>query len=196
MVMPGRDIAEAEGDLDLMCELGAARVNILSLDPQRQRSFDQLARFAELAGKRQLEATVEFLPGMTIGDLPTAAEAVRQSGLPNFRVLVDFMHLMRSGGSCAELAKLEPNLIGYAQICDVPLVSKFAQYSDEARHHRLPPGEGELPLENLLSVLPRQITVGIEVPMLDRAVAGEGPYERLLGSVAATRALLRRRNGH
>ena len=90
----------------------------------------------------------------------------------------------------ADVAAIDPSLIGYVQLCDVPLVSKFANYADEARYERLPPGKGELPLFGLLKVLPRDLVVGLEVPMLAQAEAGVGPYDRLSGSVAATRTLL------
>jgi hypothetical protein len=54
---------------------------------------------------------------------------------------------------------------------------------------------GELPLLDVLAVLPREIIVGLEVPMRGRAEAGIGPHERLSGCVNATRGLLKRLDG-
>lgn len=192
MVRPGADISKAAADLDVMRELGVPRVNVLGADPDLKRTFDQFALFVEMAGARGLDTIVEFIPGMPVGDLPTALAAIRHVGKPNFRLLIDTMHLARSGSTAADIAALDPNLIGYIHLCDVPRVSKYASYGEEARDHRLPPGKGELPLRDILAALPRDLVVGLEVPMLEEAQAGVGPHQRLSGCVDAARDLLRR----
>ena len=192
LIRPGVDIRAAAPDIDLMAELGASAVNILSLDPDGSRGVDQLAIFADLAAARGLQATVELMPGTPIGDLASAVAAIREAGRPNLRLLIDAMHVFRSGATAADIAGLDRAMIGYVQLCDAPVVSPHATYADEARHHRLPPGDGELPLAALAAALPRDVSVGLEIPMLARAQAGEGGYERLAGCVAAARAILAR----
>jgi sugar phosphate isomerase/epimerase len=189
---PQKDIRDAGADMDLLCELGATRVNMLSLDPDRSRSFDQCAAFAEMAGRRGLNATLEFMPGLALGDLHSAVDAVRHVGRPNFGVLLDTMHFFRSGSTLEQLAAIDPAAIGYAQLCDVPLVSQHASYADEARFDRLVPGEGELPLRDFLAALPASVTVGVEVPMMARAEAGISARERLTAALDATQQLLQR----
>jgi sugar phosphate isomerase/epimerase len=100
------------------------------------------------------------------------------------------MHFVRSGASVSDLVALDPDLIGYAQLCDVPLVSKFDQYMDEARYARLPPGKGELPLREIVRALPAGLVLGLEIPMVEQAQAGVGPRERLAPCVEAARHLL------
>ena len=100
------------------------------------------------------------------------------------------MHLFRSGSTAAHLAAIDPALIAHVQICDTPWTNPAMSYGVEALHHRLPPGEGELPLAEALAVLPKDVVVILELPMLSRAEAGEGPRERLAGAVATTRAML------
>lgn len=190
LVRPGADVRDMGSDLEIMRELGAVRVNTLSIDPDRSRSLDQIALFAEMASALGFEATLEFLPGLDIGNLESALLAVRHVGRPDFRLLIDVMHLIRSGSSAADLAALDPEMIGYVQLCDVPLVSKHASYGEEARDDRLPPGRGELPLRAILSAVPEDVIVGLEVPMLSAAKAGIGPRERLQECVEATRKLL------
>jgi sugar phosphate isomerase/epimerase len=192
LAWPHKDIADSAADLDLMRELGAERVNLMSIDSDLSRTFDQCARFAELATARGLMATVEYLPGLAIGNLASAVAAVRHAANPNFRVLVDAMHFFRSGSQPAELAALDPALIGYVQLCDVPLVAKYDDYSYEARFERLAPGKGELPLFDLLAAVPQDVIVGLETPMLREAEAGVGPKERLSGGIQETRNLLAR----
>jgi sugar phosphate isomerase/epimerase len=190
LIMPGADMRQAGADLDIMAELGVGCVNAVAIDADRARNLDQLAIFAELADARGLSATVEYLPGLVIGDLPTAVEAVRHVGRANFGLLIDAMHFFRAGARAADLKAIDPKLIGYLQLCDVPLVSKHASYGDEARAERMAPGDGELPLANLLAALPRDLVVGLETPMLSKALAGMDAYERLAPAVEATRALL------
>ncbi len=189
LVRPGTDICEAAGDMALMRELGIPRINIVPIDPDWSRGIDQLSLFAEMADANGLAATLEYMPGMRIGDLATSAAAVTEVGNPNLRLLIDAMHLFRSGGGAADVAALAPEMIGYVQLCDVPVISKYESYADEARYYRLPPGEGELPLQELINALPRDLMLGLEVPMLGEAQAGIGPYERLSRCVQAARAL-------
>jgi len=189
---PHRDIRDAGPDLDLMCELGAAQVNLVNIDRDRSRAFDQCAIFAEMAGSRGLGATLEFMPGLPIGDLESAAAAVRHAGEPNFRLLIDAMHFFRSGSKVSQVAALDPRQIGHVQLCDVPLASSGVAYADEARFARLPPGKGELPLLDLLVALPQNMIFGMEVPMLAEAERGIGPRERLSRCIEATWDLMQR----
>jgi sugar phosphate isomerase/epimerase len=185
------DIADAAADMDLLQELGARRVNLVSIDPDLPRAFDQAAQFAVMAATRGMRATLEYLPGLPIGNLATALDVVRHANNPSFGVLVDAMHFFRSGSTPAELASVDPASIGYVQVCDVPLTSKYADYAYEARFERLPPGEGELPLAELIASIPADVAIGLEIPRLAMAKAGVGPKERLAGAIATTRELVR-----
>jgi hypothetical protein len=49
---------------------------------------------------------------------------------------------------------------------------------------------GELPLLDLLDAVPRDLVIGLEVPIRSQAQAGLGPHERLSQCVAAARGLL------
>jgi sugar phosphate isomerase/epimerase len=191
LIRPGADIRDAATDVAIMRELGAPIINIVAIDPGWDRTIDQLAAFADLAAANGLQATLEMMPGMLIGDLPTAVKAIEQAGRPNLRLLLDSMHMFRSGASAADIAQLDPALIGYVQLCDVPLISKYPSYGDEARHYRLPPGEGELPLRDFIAALPENQMLGLEIPMLGEAEAGISPQSRLERCVAATHALLK-----
>jgi sugar phosphate isomerase/epimerase len=189
LIWPQKDIRDAEADIALMREIGAPAVNILVLDPDWSHGVGQLAAFADMAAANGMQATLEFMPGIPVGTLASAATAIREANRPNLRLLLDSMHVFRSGASVAEVAALDPELIGYVQLCDAPVTSDFA-YGDEARFHRRPPGEGELPLKDFIAALPSHLMLGLEIPMLGEAEAGIGPHQRLARCVAATRALL------
>ena len=188
-VRPGSDVGEYASDLDIIRELGARRINVASIDPDFSRTVDQFAKIAELADARGIETTIEIGPG-PVPNLPAALTAVRHVGKSNFRLLIDTMHFFRSGSGAADIAALDPDVIGYVQLCDVPVISRHATYMDEALHERMVPGTGELPLIDLLTALPRQLVLGLEVPQRSLVEAGVGPHERVARCVAATRRLL------
>jgi len=185
-----RDIREAGADLDCMAELGVGRINTVSMDPDRSRSFDQFARLAEMAGAHGMEATVELAPGLTVSDLDTALAALTHVQRPNFRLLIDTMHFVRSGSRAADLAAVDPELIGYVQLSDAPLQPIVANYMEEAMFERMVPGEGELPLREILGGLPGGVVIGLEVPMRRSAEAGVGPHDRLRRCLEGARGLL------
>lgn len=186
------DIRDRVAEFDILAELGAERINTLGMDPDIGRSKDQIAILVDMAAQRGMDSTTEFAPGYPVGSLPAALEVVRHVGKPNFRLLIDSMHLMRSGGTPADLAALDPSLIGYAQISDVPLKPIIADYMQEAMFARKVPGTGELPLLEILDALPRHIPLAIEVPILKEAEAGVPPREVVGRCAAAIRDLLAR----
>lgn len=189
-VFPGRDVREFAPELDAMCELGVPRLTTLSLDPDVGRSFDQLALLTELASSLGLEVVLELTPGLAVSTLETALAAVRHVGRENFKLLLDTMHWVRAGHGPQEAAALDPKLVSYCQLCDAPLQSAFDDYVEEVTNERLPPGEGELPLREILAALPRDTPVSLEIPRRSLAEAGVGPYERLKPCVDAARRLL------
>ncbi|OHV39175.1 sugar phosphate isomerase/epimerase family protein [Pseudofrankia saprophytica] len=190
VLQPGMNMRDLAGDVAIMAELGAQRVNTVTFDPDLNRSVDQFGVLAELAAEAGMETSLEFAPGLTIADLPTALDAVRAVGRPDFRLLIDTMHLVRSGSSPAEVAAIDPDLIGYIQLSDAPLVPTIPNYMEEACFERMVPGTGDLPLLDILDALPRQLVIGLEVPLRSRADAGVGPHERLGACVDAARKLL------
>ena len=191
---PHAQVSDYVSDLDLMRELGAQRINLESLDPDLNHAFDQCAKFAEMASTRGLVTVLEYLPipGLAISDLSTAVRAIRHAANKNFAIAVDTMHFFRSGSTPSDLAAVDPAVIGYIQLCDIPLVAKYDDYAYEARFDRLAPGEGELPLFDFLTAAPRDVIVGLEVPMLRKAEAGIGPKARLSEGLKTTREMLTR----
>jgi sugar phosphate isomerase/epimerase len=193
LIAPGVDVRSYAGDLDIMAELRIPRINTVSLEPDRARTFDELAVLTDLAAQRGIVTSVEPVPGLAIADLPSAMSAVEHVGRDEISLLIDTMHVARSGAGPDDLRSLPAERIGHIQLCDVPLRSpKEYHYAEEAMYHRLAPGDGELPLAEMLAALPRDCVLGLEVPMRSRAEAGVSPYDRILPCVENARALLAR----
>lgn len=192
VAMPGEDIAtRAMPDLELMAELGASRANILSIESDADRAATQCTAFTEAAASLGMTAVMEFLPGLPgMCDLPSALSVVRKVDRPDFSLLLDTMHVFRSGSTVADIEALDPRHIGYVQLCDVPLTPTIEDYADEARFERLAPGSGELPLQAFLRAVPKDVIVSLELPMRAAAEAGVSARDRLAGPVATTRQML------
>jgi sugar phosphate isomerase/epimerase len=190
LVSPEIEADAYKGDLDVMAELGAERISAISFDPDLPRSFDQFGMIAEMAAKAGLVTVTEFAPCFSVPDLPTAVAAAQHVNRPDFRITVDTMHLVRSGGCAADVAALDPNLIGYVQLCDAPRAPKIESYMEEATFERLAPGQGELPLLEILKVLPDHAPIGVEIPQRSKADAGLGPEARIRPCIEAARRLL------
>ena len=195
-IRSGADIRDRGGDLEIMAELGIRRVNTVSVDPDLDRSIEQFGLLAEAAAALGMETTLEPCPGLTFPDLPTALDAVRQVGRPDFRLLIDVMHVIRAGSGPPDIAALDPSLIGHIQLSDAPLIAVVPDYAREAMFERMVPGTGELPLPEMLAALPDDVVIGLEVPMRSQAYAGIGPHERLGRCVEAARELLARTDPH
>jgi sugar phosphate isomerase/epimerase len=190
MVRPGSDISDSAAALAAFCEIGTTRINMISIDSDRNRSLDQFATLVEMASAANVQATLEFGPILAVPDLPSALAAIRYVGRPGFRLLLDTMHLVRSGAGAADIAALDPALIGYVQLCDAPRAFTMQGYAHEAKCERLVPGEGELPLAQIIAALPPDMPLGLEVPQLSLAEAGVDTRSRLCHCIGATRQLL------
>ena len=193
IVLPGTELRDQAGDLEILCELGTPRVNVCGLEADEARCFDQYATLVDMAEAAGVETTLEFGPIFgSAGDLDTALAALRHVGKPSFRLLVDSLHLHRAGLAPKDIAALDPELIGYAQLCDAPQSFTRESYLHEASYERMAPGAGELPLAELVAALPSHVVLGLEIPMLADAKAGVSPEERVGGCLKAARELLAR----
>lgn len=164
LIIPDLDWDAFAVDLDLMHELGAPRINTLGLDPDLDRTFDQFATLAEMAAERGMQTTLEMMPGSVVGNLDTAVNAVKHVARPDFQLLIDTMHIARSGAGADAIRALDPATIGYGQLSDSPVIESMEDYIVAATFERMIPGTGTLPLADLLDALPRNIPIGLEVP--------------------------------
>jgi sugar phosphate isomerase/epimerase len=190
LIAPGVDVRSYADDLDIMAELRIPRINTVSLEPDRGRTFDELAALTALAAERGIATCVEPVVGLSIADLPSALAAVEYVDRDEISLLVDTMHVARFGATADDLWSIPAQRIGYIQLSDTTLQPRMKIYAEEAMYERMAPGEGELPLADMLAALPDDRVVGLEVPMRSRAEAGVSAYDRLLPCVNTARALL------
>jgi sugar phosphate isomerase/epimerase len=180
--------------IDIAAELGARNVLVVSSDPDYGATlgkYVQLCRYAAPAG---LRVALEFGAFTDVGTLDAALAILRDAQQPNQALLVDALHLQRSGATPADLARVPAAWFSYAQLCDAPLdgpaASDRVAIREEAIGLRLCPGEGELPLADLLAALPRALPLSVEVRSAALRRAWPGFAERASVVAHATRQWL------
>lgn len=189
------DVARDRPLLEAAAALGARRVLATGDHPDTSLVADRLAALCELARELGLVVDLEFMPFRPVATLAAAIAVATRAGGPRVgaHVLVDALHLARSGGVPADLAAAPPTLFGVCHLCDAPAAPPATgSLVDEARGGRLLPGEGALPLEALVRALAPDTTYVSEVPLgLPRAALPALERARLVH--AATARLLESR---
>jgi sugar phosphate isomerase/epimerase len=155
--------------LESASELGAERLSVCGDDPDRSRLVSNFAELCDLAAGFGMGVDLECMAWRQVASLPDAVRIVEAAGKPNGGVLVDALHLSRTGGSPSNLRSVGSGLIRSAQLCDAPAERPESEAAiiREARSGRLPPGKGGLPLRDLLAELPAETALSVEVPMED-----------------------------
>jgi sugar phosphate isomerase/epimerase len=194
-VVPDIDPASFAGLFEAAASLGARCVNVSGDDPDERRLADRLAALAELARPFRLRIDLEFMRWRHIGSLARAREMVERVAHPNLAVLVDALHLSRSGGTPDDVGRMPRGSIGSAQLCDArsQLPSSDDDAIREARTDRLPPGDGALPLDALLRALPANVLLSVEMPYPSlpadaRLELAHRSARRVVDGIAATSA--------
>jgi len=146
--------------------LGAKRLSVCGDDPERSRLIASFAALCDLAAHFGMGVDLECMAWRKVASLPDAVQVVKAAGRSNGGVLIDALHLSRTGGSPSDVHDTPPGLIRSAQLCDAPAIRPTSTEAiiREARGERLAPGEGELPLLDLLSALPDNTMLSVEVP--------------------------------
>jgi sugar phosphate isomerase/epimerase len=164
---PDTDPVEYDGFLDAVAALGAPHVVVTVEDPDAGRSAATFAGFCALAAGRGVTAMVEFMVFSKVRTLGAAASLLAAAGAPNAGILIDPLHLARSGGTVEQVRALPPGLLPYVQICDAasarPATDELAARA-EARNARLMVGDGTLPLAALVAGVPPGAALSLEVP--------------------------------
>lgn len=189
---PDEPVGVPEGFLEVSARLGAKNVLVMSAEPEEARTLDRLGDLCDRAAGYGLQVCLEFAVYTGVRTLAHAVEIVARSKRPNASVLIDALHFSRSGGLPAHVPQVDPALLRYAQLCDavaeIPTPTDTPALIREARTGRLLPGEGALPLRELVAALPAGIPLAIEAPV--RATAALPAVERARRAHAALTALL------
>lgn len=170
-------------------DIGAARIVTHIHDGNFDRAAANLHALGKVAADYGLIACLEFTPLFpACASIEDAVRIIKASGSDNVRIGVDALHLERSGGTPADVAAVDPQLIGYSQICDGPL-GRGEGYFDEALDRQIA-GAGAFPLRELIRVLPKHTAFDVEIPLRKLAKQGVPVAERVRLAVESARTVL------
>lgn len=172
-------------------EMGARRAVSHIFIEEDAQVVDRLGTFCALAAAEGLKVSTEFCP-MTPGNpsLTRARWLVEQVGADNFGIGLDVLHLIRSGGTPADVAALDPLSIAAVQICDARGTHASSDYMADV-HNREVPGQGDLPIREFLKAVPAHFPIEVEVPAAHRRAAGVTSAEHVRDVLVAARAIIK-----
>lgn len=194
-LLPETDV---ETWLPIIETAGEFRMPVMQItceDTDLSRAGDKLGRIADAAAQHDIKMAIEFMRWRSTATIHDAARLAAASGRGNVGLLIDALHLSRSGGSPADVAALPEGLAVYLQLCDAPAQQPTdnAGCIAEARTARMFPGEGELWLKELMAALPSDVVISVETPhkgdsalsFTERAEKGMAAARRFLDNLAS-----------
>lgn len=190
---PDQPVGIPEGFLEVSARLGAQHVLVMSAEPEEARTLERFCELCDRAAVYGLSVNLEFAVYTGVRTLAHAAHVIAQAKRSNAAILIDALHFSRSGGVPAHIQTVDPALFRYAQICDAssdrPAPGDAPALIREARTGRLLPGEGVLPLAELVAALPATVPLAVEAPC--RATADLPAVERARRAYRALAILTR-----
>lgn len=148
--------------LERAAAIGALALLVVSDATDRSRTIEGVGELVAIARSYGVRIGLEY---MAWTDPATPSEAVSIASDTGCEIVVDLLHHVRIGGGTGELDEIvRSGSLGWVQICDGAARSpEDGDLVREARHGRLLPGHGALPLRELLAAVPSGTTVSVEV---------------------------------
>ena len=187
-----RNIPALEREFAAAAELGVSGVVASVWTPDRALAEDQFAALCALAAPYGMTVHLEFVTWSNIRTVTEAAAFLDQIGADNARILLDMIHFYRSRCTLTELSACDSTLFELVHLCDAPAAIPTAREAliASCRNARLYPGEGAIPIRDILAALPHAKTFSVELPntAYTEAYGAYGHAERAFAAVQALSA--------
>jgi sugar phosphate isomerase/epimerase len=150
-LQPQIDLNEMARAMELGAELGARYAQLIGDDADWPRLCDNYGRFCDIAAGFQLVAAIEApVNSRRVNSVPLARKLVEEVGRSNAGIVLDPLQFLRSGDSL-DVLNDDAQLFRYTQLNDGPLTGA-----------RCEPGQGAVPLREILALLPDGLTISVE----------------------------------
>ena len=129
------------------------------------RAAEDLATLARRAGEHGRNVNFEFLPWCGVPDVTACLDLIERTGCPNMTIMFDTWHWFRGARDLEALRKIPGARIASTQFNDAP-EKPADDLMVEAMEARLLPGEGDIPLVDLVRALDEigsRAPIGVEV---------------------------------
>ena len=162
----GRSIDTGKALIEAACEVGAKNILVVSSLHSSKETAEQLSHLCSLAKAGDITICLEFMKFTSVKSLSDALEVVKLVDAPNVGILLDLLHVVRSGTTFKEIKACDPNLFPYVQWCDgtaQPVGWSDSDLITDALDDRLIPSEGKLDALTFESLFDTGIPFSIEV---------------------------------
>lgn len=166
--------------------VGARNILVVNRGAAASVFVDRFAELCDEAATVDVHCVVEFMAFMSTRTLADAVEVVSAAGRQNAGVLVDNLHLARTGSIPSDVSGLDPRWLPYVQLCDAPADGPDDLVT-EALDGRCAVGEGGLPIAELLAVLPEGTPLSMEVRSRRLRTDHPNPTDRARALLESTR---------
>ena len=188
------DMSDHKRCLDIGMELGAKNVLCVSSDPDPGATAARLFELCSHAEQGGMRVALEFGIFTEVKTIGAARKILDVVSHPLRALLIDPIHVDRSGATPDDIAAVPRALLPYAQFCDAPAerpdAADFNAVITDAIDLRRQLGEGALPLHGMLRALPADIPLAIELRSKVLRDSYPDPGERARATARATRAWL------
>jgi sugar phosphate isomerase/epimerase len=177
VLSPQTDMERFRPALELGAELGATHISSIGTEfagnatfLSREQRTDLFGRLCDEAAQFGLTVGVEFMMYRDIQTWRDALQMIEATGRANAGLILDVLHFFRAGAATSDLLQIPVGRIAYAQLSDclaAPLPPE--KLAAEARGSRLHLGEGAIPLQQILDLLPAGLQLVIETPVATEA---------------------------
>lgn len=165
------DVKDHEPAMAAAAEMGVTHVLTNIWIQDKECYTEQFIRLCELAAQYGQDVNVEFVTWASVSNLRQTKELLLASGRKNVGIVVDTLHFYRSRVTLSELEDCPKEWFHYAHLCDCgsEIPTEVEALVHTGRAERLYPGEGAVPIQDIISHIPNQdIIYGLEVPHAGR----------------------------
>jgi sugar phosphate isomerase/epimerase len=164
---PDSDMAAHKAVIDIGAELGAKNVLCVASDPDMGANAARLAELCHHAEGPGMRVALEFGIFTEVKNLQQAIAMLDSVAHPLRALLIDPIHVDRSGTTAGEIAAVARELLPYAQFCDAPTrrpdPDNFDAIITDAIDLREQCGAGGLPLKAMYDALPANVPLSVEL---------------------------------
>ena len=163
---PATDVNTFAPAMELGASFGAKYATVMGADTEWSRQRDNFIKTCDLAKQYGLTCSLEFAVTRPLATLPQTVQLITEAKREAV-ICIDPLHLARSGGSAADVKALPAKYFPYAQISDgvlEPGEPNPALFGKLGLGQRKMPGEGTLPLREVLAALPKDVPLSVELP--------------------------------
>jgi sugar phosphate isomerase/epimerase len=153
--------------LELGADLGAKSVLVAGYDLDWSRTKERWLELSEITEQFDIKPHIEPMPWTYVKSYLDGKRLLDETNDNWGAVLIDPIHFFRTGGSVRQLDIGFIKRARYIQLSDasVPAPDNIAEILRQGREDRLPPGMGDLPLNELIKIIPDDLPISVEIPL-------------------------------